>query len=292
LDGRCYRRELPRRTGNHSYLMGLGQITPSSAFAFLDPKVIGETRSFAPNAMKPRPLQSVESPASVFCPCSVGVLRARVPSLLERLSEAVIRLLSGRTYAATSATERVSFSFRQVKPAHWRQWEEGKLAGQALCENTEFVHHSLRAAIDKIIATASDFSGKLNFKSPCYSTLARLEHFCRRRLYAVGLGPAPLIGRPTLSPCQLLPPSVGFRTRWRAHVHVRPKRIHGPGSGSRRLWQPDAGPIKLLEVSEIPTIRCSWNRVGWEPSFTVWSRKSFCLTATGERSVYELTAQP
>ena len=39
------------------------------------------------------------------------------------------------------------------------------------------------------------------------------------------------------------------------------------------------------------SIRCSWNRVGREPSFTVWSRKSFCLTATGERTACELTAQ-
>jgi hypothetical protein len=38
------------------------------------------------------------------------------------------------------------------------------------------------------------------------SNLVRLEHSCRRHLYALGLGPAPLIGRPTLSPCQLLPP--------------------------------------------------------------------------------------
>ena len=36
--------------------------------------------------------------------------------------------------------------------------------------------------------------------------------------------------------------------------------------------------------------RSGW-RVGREPSFTVWSRTSFYLTATGERNVYELTAQ-
>jgi hypothetical protein len=40
------------------------------------------------------------------------------------------------------------------------------------------------------------------------------------------------------------------------------------------------------------SIRCSWNRVGREPSYTVWSRKSFYLTATGDRNVYVLTARP
>ena len=35
-----------------------------------------------------------------------------------------------------------------------------EIMDQAFSENTEFVKHSLRAAIDKIIATASDASGK------------------------------------------------------------------------------------------------------------------------------------
>jgi hypothetical protein len=35
-----------------------------------------------------------------------------------------------------------------------------EIMDQAFSENTEFVKHSLRAAIDKIIATASNASGK------------------------------------------------------------------------------------------------------------------------------------
>jgi PAS domain S-box-containing protein len=49
---------------------------------------------------------------------------------------------------------------------------------------------------------------------------------------------------------------------------------------------------KRKEARSQRCIRCSWKRVGREPSFTVWSRKSFRLTATAERSVYELSAQP
>jgi hypothetical protein len=54
LDGRRYRRELPRRTRSHSYLMGLGQNTRGSAFAFLDAKVIGEPIHSAPARKRQR----------------------------------------------------------------------------------------------------------------------------------------------------------------------------------------------------------------------------------------------
>jgi hypothetical protein len=68
----------------------------------------GTKRNFSPF----QPLNPV-----LLC-CCLWSIRACVPRLLEGLSEAVLCLLSDRTYPATSAAERVSFRQVNLRTGH------------------------------------------------------------------------------------------------------------------------------------------------------------------------------